>query len=51
MQAKLANLTLGAVTRWVGVILYGLTVIGVLTIGTLADSLGKFHRTLRQINP
>ena len=41
----------GAVTRWVGVILYGLTVIGVVTISTLADSLGKFHRTLRQINP
>ena len=38
-------------TRWVGVILYGLTVIGVVTISTLADSLGKFHRTLRQINP
>jgi hypothetical protein len=48
---ELANLTLGAVTPWVGVILYGLTVIGVLAISTLAESLGEFHRTLRQVNP
>ena len=48
---ELANLTLGVVTPWVGIILYALTVIGVLTISTLAESLGKFHHTLRQINP